>query len=159
MTTRITLEEFADVVTGIPELTEDAALRALRSAAMRAVAVVIACIDSASPHPAVNNGQLRQSVRWERLVDGALVVVDAPHAIFMEEGTRAHFPPLEPLIAWVIRKGFADSESEARNVAYTIARKIARNGIAPRRFFEKAMDIVRREIVPEEIRDELRQAS
>jgi hypothetical protein len=46
--------------------------------------------------------ELRDSVH----VEGARIIADAPHAAALEVGSRPHWPPLEPLIAWVKLRGF-----------------------------------------------------
>ncbi len=46
--------------------------------------------------------ELRDSVH----TIGTRVVADAPHAFWVEIGSRPHWPPLEPLIAWVKLRGF-----------------------------------------------------
>lgn len=46
--------------------------------------------------------ELRNSVH----VDGSKVIADAPHAVFVERGTRPHWPPLEPILRWVKLRGF-----------------------------------------------------
>lgn len=47
-------------------------------------------------------GELRASVH----ADGTIVVADGPHAAAVERGSRPHWMPLEPLIAWVKLRGF-----------------------------------------------------
>ncbi len=151
----LTLDQFVGKVDALPAELEQALIRALRSTAMRGVGVVVQEISEAEPHPAVNFGHLRQSVTWLRLPNGAEIIVDAPHAPFLEFGTRAHFPPLEPLILWAYRKGLADTEEEAEEVAFLVARKIAQTGIAPRHFFAKAMVRIERDVLPGEVEYEL----
>lgn len=46
-------------------------------------------------------GELRDGIRSEP----TRIVSDAPHAAAVELGSRPHFPPLEPLIAWVKLRG------------------------------------------------------
>src|ERR1700723_2746681 len=41
----------------------------------------------------------------EALEGHVRIVLDAPHACAVEEGSRPHTPPLEPLIAWVKLRG------------------------------------------------------
>lgn len=47
------------------------------------------------------HGELRESVH----VEGARIVVDAPHAAAVNNGSRPHMPPLAPLIEWVKLRG------------------------------------------------------
>ena len=46
-------------------------------------------------------GELRESVHRE----GTKIVIDAPHAAPVETGSRPHWMPLAPLIAWVRLRG------------------------------------------------------
>lgn len=68
--------------------------RALRSAARRGVTVV-------KEEVPVAFGEIRESVHAE----GSKVVVDAPHARPVNDGSRPHMPPLAPLIRWVKLRG------------------------------------------------------
>lgn len=134
----LTFAQFADLVEDLPKEVEDAVIRGLRSAALRGVGFVVEEIDRAEPYPAVNFGVLRQSTKRALLPKGAQVYNDAPHFPFMEYGTRPHFPPIAPLVVWATRK-FGVDEAEAEAIAWAVAKKIAREGIAPRGFFAKAM--------------------
>ena len=79
-------------------------------------------------------GILKQSVHVERLADGgAEVVVDAPHAGAIENGTRPHTPPLAPLLAWASRHF---DPKDAERVARAVQMQIANYGTGPR-FFVK----------------------
>ncbi len=150
---RLTLDQFADLLEDMPKEVETAVIRGLRSAALRGVGFVTEEIDGASPYPPVNFGQLRQSTKWAPLAKGAQVFNDAPHFPFMEYGTRPHMPPVAPLIVWATRK-FGVDEAEAEAIAWAVAKKIAREGIAPRGFFAKGMARMQA-IVPDEITHEL----
>lgn len=134
----LTLSQFADLLDGMPKEVEAAVIRGLRSAALRGVGFVVEEIDRAEPYPAVNFGTLRQSTHWAPLSKGAQVYNDAPHFPFMEYGTRPHFPPIAPLVVWATRK-FGVDEMEAEGIAWAVAKKISREGTAPRGFFRKAM--------------------
>jgi hypothetical protein len=164
----------------------EAAIRGLRSVALRAKGIVIEEIDAAEPYPAVDTGGMRQSVQVVLLPDGGEVVVDAPHAPIMENGARPFWPPLAPLIAWVERKGLVSRpkkldtrrgkqlqrlankqanvdrakayEKEVENVARLIQAKIAAHGIEPRHYFAKAMARVS-PMVPKAILDEMEKVS
>lgn len=91
------------------------------------------------------------------------VFSDAIHAIFMEQGTSPHFPPVEALIPWVRRKllrvkglqvkpgsskriagktvrSTAGQESLIRGIAFCIARKISQRGTSARPTFGPAYD-------------------
>ncbi len=120
------------------------------------VGVVVREIDQAKPYPAVNFGHLRQSVRYRPIPGGGEITIDAPHAVFMEEGTRPFWPPKWPLILWMVRKGLAEDEDEAEQFVFAIQRKIANEGIEPRFFFAKAMAEIEGRLVRTEIESELR---
>jgi len=53
------------------------------------------------------------------------------YAVFMEKGTRPHFPPLEAIAPWAHRHGIAP---------FLVARSIAKKGTKGRHFLEKAID-------------------
>lgn len=148
----LTLSQFADVLDDLPDELETAAIRGVRSAALRAVGFIVEEIDNGKPYPPVNTGALRQSIKWSPLPKGAAVFSDAPHFPFMEYGTRPHMPPVEPLVVWATRK-FQVGEKEARAIAWAVAIKISREGIEPRGFFAKGMararGIVEAEIIHE----------
>lgn len=65
----------------------------------------------------------------ERAGENVVGIVGTPlaYATPVELGTRPHFPPVEALLDWV-RIKFGVPESEARNIAFLIARKIASKG-------------------------------
>lgn len=46
-------------------------------------------------------GEIRESVHAE----GPVIVVDAPHAAAVNNGSRPHWAPLAPLVAWVKQRG------------------------------------------------------
>jgi hypothetical protein len=150
---RITLDQLPTLLRKLEPEMRAAIRRGLKSATLRAKHIVIEEIDKASPYPAVDTGGLRNSVKTD--LRGPAVIVDAPHAAPINNGTRPFWPPLAPLLTWVIRKGLADDEDDAEQIARAIQFKIAREGIAPRFFMEKAMARVRNDIIPAEIRAEL----
>lgn len=117
-----------------------------RKAALRLERYTVEEIDAAEPYPAVDTGELRRSVSTEFVPDGAIVTVDAPHAPMMEYGTRPFRPPVSILTEWAVRKGFASNEEEAKGIAFSVAKKIELNGIAPRRYFTKAWARMQRKL-------------
>lgn len=51
-------------------------------------------------------GELRDSLSWDDIEDGhSQVVADAPHAAAVEFGSRPHWAPIGPLVAWVKLRG------------------------------------------------------
>lgn len=58
------------------------------------------------------------------------------YAEFVEFGTRPHWPPVEPIRLWVLRKLGVPAE-EVPGVAFLVSRKIARVGTPAQRMFEQ----------------------
>jgi hypothetical protein len=144
--------EIAKKIRGRGEKIEQAAIRGMRSAALRGVGIVQAAISDTSPFPAEDTGRLKRSVHYVREDDGARVEVDAPHAPHIEYGTRPHTPPLEPLITWAVRK-FRVPEEEALKIARGVQKKIQKEGTEPRHYMKdsipKIEKVMMREIMAE----------
>lgn len=49
----------------------------------------------------VAHSELRDSIH----VEGRKIIADAPHAAAVDQGSRPHMPPIEPLIKWVKLRG------------------------------------------------------
>lgn len=63
---------------------------------------------------------------------GLRVVSTAPYSLAVELGSRPHFPPIAPILAWVIFKGFAGIGTQTpESIAYAIAHKISVEGTKP----------------------------
>ena len=62
------------------------------------------------------------------------------YGIFVEVGTRPHFPPPAAIEGWVRRRLGVTSDRQARELAFLIGRKIARAGTPGRFFFERALE-------------------
>ncbi len=60
-----------------------------------------------------------------------------PSATFLELGTKPHMPPIDALVPWV-KAVLGVDPKRARSVAFLVARKIARKGTKPKRYFELA---------------------
>ena len=121
-----------------------------------------------------SEGSLRKSISSETLnrsteaVLSYLVKVfgNVNYAVFVHEGTKPHFPPIEPIMRWVKNKGIGQQfyikskravatkrkpvktksgvseqkySSEVRSVAYAIAKSISRKGTRGKKFFELAL--------------------
>lgn len=50
-------------------------------------------------------GEIREGVEARSTENGAVIDSTAPHSAPVEEGSRPHMPPVEPLIAWVKLRG------------------------------------------------------
>ena len=77
------------------------------------------------------------ATRWRtvRTPGGVEVVNDSPVALFLEEGTRPHHPPLLPIVQWLARQervgipaSLSDADGDLAARAQGIARAIARRG-------------------------------
>lgn len=79
----------------------------------------------------------QRSIATREVRDGHEVVSDL-HMLVMDEGRRpgAAMPPVEPLERW----GWLALKQ--RGLGFVLARSIARKGIKPRRFFDKAVQRV-----------------
>lgn len=71
---------------------------------------------------------------------GVLGVVgsSAPVAVFLELGTKPHFPPIEPLLAWV-RDVLGKSGPAGEAAARGIQRKIGKKGTPAKPLFAQAL--------------------
>jgi hypothetical protein len=140
--------------------TEKQMKKALHRAAVRGIRRVTEEIDKLGNRKPVDRGIYRAA--WKALAtdDGAVLFNDSPHAGFIEQGTRPHMPPIEPLKAWVLRKfgptlrrefkaaGGAKvlgkpmkdyAETAAAALAFAIAKSIARKGTAPRYILQNSI--------------------
>lgn len=143
---------FADVV----ERSRVLAIHALQRAAYAFMAEAVRQIGEVKPYQPVDTGELRRGYRVTLQPDGASVENIAPHAAFMEFGTRPHWAPLAALEAWAERKlrgqirNRAARQSPARTFARAVQRKIAKHGTAARGFHaaasQKLPEIVEREL-------------
>lgn len=159
MAYKVTLDQFARRCERLGGELAEGARRGLRSAAYRLEGLVVEALaepGEGGRFPPQDTGELSRSVHTTPVDDGAVVSADAPHAAFIEFGTRPHRPPLQPLADWAYRKGLADTDEEALLVARRIAEAIARRGTRPRHFMARAVERLRRRgIVHREIRREL----
>lgn len=103
-------------------------------------------IDRARHADAVDTGRLINSFRVDPIPTGATLSNDAPHFLPIDQGRSPGEapPPIEPILEWVKRKQLVgkgraavnkngDLGNAALRVAYAVRRKIARDGIEPRR--------------------------
>ena len=154
MTTRtVSLAQFAKEMRELGPKLERTIVRGIQSTAHRMPEIVREELHRTSPSPAIATGELARSTKVDPTKDGAIVGMDAPHAAFIEEGTRPHFPPLQPLRDWA-RMKFGGSESEINQIAFLVARKISRDGIEPRHYFKASVDRVE-ELLGDEIKREI----
>ena len=64
-----------------------------------------------------------------------------PSALFIELGTRPHMPPVDARIPWV-RAALGVEPTREREVAWLVARKIAKHGTKAQKPFERAAQAV-----------------
>ena len=126
----------------------DAVERGLRRATELLRAAVSALAASPTGVPAASPlGELAASVRSE-VVDergnaSGHIFLAPPadqYGLFVEVGSRPHFPPPAALEGWVRRRLGITGEREAREIAFLIGRKISRLGTPGRLIFERALE-------------------
>ena len=61
------------------------------------------------------------------------------YGLFVEVGTRPHFPPPAALEGWVRQRLGVTNDRQARRIAFLIGRKIARRGTPGHFLFERAL--------------------
>ena len=95
----------------------------------------------------VDTGQYAAS--WDFTVDEKRAIIGnfAPHAPIIEIGARPFTPPIRPLLAWakrVLRSGSQppDYDSEVWALARGVQKKIAAEGMAPRKVLEKNLPMI-----------------
>lgn len=91
-------------------------------------------------------GELADSLDVQDSATGSAIIADAPHAAAVENGSRPHRPPLDPLIAWVRLRGLQGltvhghvrtdrwiqkrRNAPAKSVAQEIRTRLGRHGAA-----------------------------
>jgi hypothetical protein len=90
----------------------------------------------------VFTGQLRGGIGFELRGSTTLVIKStAPYSIFVEEGTRPHFPPVDAVAGWAKAHGI---------VPFVLARAISRRGTRKQPFLkpgvEKSMPAINAEL-------------
>jgi HK97 gp10 family phage protein len=107
--------------------------------------------DQARRNTPVDRGILRGAIATELLrgPDAGIlfrgrvfVGAQAPYGIFVEEGTRPHFPPVAPLEAWAKRK------FGRPGLGYAVARAIARRGTKGHHMLRNAFEAMRPKVEP-----------
>ena len=91
--------------------------------------------------PGIDTGALVQSIKNQKSKLTSIVYSDVKHSVFVEYGTRPHFPPIEAIRAWCIRRRIPVA------MAYPIARKIAKYGTRARPFFGNAFAVIRKRLM------------
>jgi hypothetical protein len=112
-----------------------AGINGVRKAGAKLIVLLEHHIRNNSPFPLVDRGRLVQSNVLVLTPDGCIVRNDAPYAAPLEYGARPFAPPIQPLIDWAARKGFADPKA----VAWAVRQTFKTKGMKPKRFFAKAL--------------------
>ncbi len=89
------------------------------------------------------SGMFGQSISSQpmEIVNGVIVGAvgsSLAYAVPLEEGSKPHMPPVQPLIPWV-KVRFGVKPAEAVSIAWRIARKIAKKGTPAAKVFAKAL--------------------
>lgn len=91
----------------------------------------------------VDRGNFKLAWESRPMIFGAQIRNGAPYAAFIERGTRPHWPPLAPILAWVMRKNQMDEE-DAYPIARAVQVKIARSGTKPRFIMKDILPKIKR---------------
>lgn len=135
MRRQVTIAHWAHIIGNAAPQIKRVGVLAMRQVAQQLVAKVV---NEIVVRGLPDTQALQKSVRWRATDGGGTVIVDAPHAPYIEYGTRPHRPPLQPLVEWAMRK-LGVTLTEARSIAWVIAEKQALYGTPPHRFFASAM--------------------
>lgn len=107
----LTLSNYGRSLKATDNKIKRAMIKGLRHAAVLSRNRVIVEIATTSPHPPVDTGEMSRVSSWPitPLLEGGKVAgwaLDAAtkQADFMEFGTKPHWPPFDPIHAWVLRK-------------------------------------------------------
>jgi hypothetical protein len=147
--TRIEQGELGAMLGQLPEALREAVERGLeRATELLRAAVTALAISPLGVRPGAALGEFAGSVRTAVRADDARrfsgeVFLGAPadrYGLFVELGTRPHFPPPAALEGWVRRRLGVTEGRQAREVAFLIARKIARAGTPGHLFFQRALE-------------------
>ena len=119
----------------------DALLSKIQKAQAKGIdETTIACVAKAKMEAPITYGDLRGSIQMRpatldlRGVVGHWGSFNLNYPIYVELGTRPHFPPVDMLKEWARRK-LGDE-----NLAFPVALKIAREGTKPNPFLMPAAD-------------------
>ncbi len=126
--------ELADYWRRSPDITRTVLMRAMTAADLSLQAKLMTDL----PQGAAGSGGgagLAASIKTEEraLADNVLglVYTDKPYAVYVELGTKPHYPPIQPLIDWVEQKLGLHEEDGGRGVAYAIQHTIGKRGTKP----------------------------
>ena len=172
-TRRYTLNDADKWLTVVSEDMRKAGMLGLYSAALRTVAYIQTdVIPNTKPHAPVDTHAYAAAWKARRTPHGANVENTSPYATIIEDGARPGFhvgrKMVDAIAEWVLRKGlqpngqgrdaggrFVKVTAEgARQIAWAIATKIARDGLPAKRVLARAEELIPR-FIREEVRREL----
>lgn len=156
--------ELAEAFKKAPEIVEKVGVRAI----IKATALLEREVKERTPFGVT--GLLRQSITAQKPyrsgVDNLIGVVSSPldYAVCVELGTKPHFPPIEPIKEWVLKKlGLPIVEVEP--VARAIAWKIKAHGTKGAKMFARAFEANKGQVerilsvVPAQVAREIKKAA
>lgn len=79
----------------------------------------------------VDTGHLRGKLRKKVYNDRAVIGTNVKYAIYVHEGTRPHWPPIEAITPWAKRHGIEP---------FLVARSIAKHGTRAQPFIKEAIN-------------------
>jgi len=136
----VQLNKFADVLREYPNLHIKQVKQGVASGLARSIPDLVA----ASP---VDTGLYASS--WDFTINEQEAILGnyAPHAAIIEEGARPFSPPIAPLLAWAKRVLGDGSQppnysEEVRSLAYGTQKKIAQEGMKPRKILENMLPTI-----------------
>jgi hypothetical protein len=112
---------------------QDGIKKALTDCGEHAIShVQVVAIPQAQPYPPVLFGNYRRSWKVLKRTEKSIEVgSDIPYAGVIEYGSRPHFPPMDAMILWSMRKFGLDAKA-AKQTAFAVSRAIANKGTKPR---------------------------
>ena len=138
--------DISAAMAGLPEALRGAVRRGLERANDLLERAVAAHAQTPFGSRAEGHGQLARSLTGAVSDDNGRQIGEVflgppadQYGIFVEVGTRPHFPPPAAIEAWVRRRLGVTSDREAQQVAFLIGRKISRRGTPGRFLFERAL--------------------
>lgn len=120
-------------ISSLTKRTREAIDRGLFKAVQASKVIAIQAIRNTKPHAPIDTGELVSSYVVKRRMGGWLLVNEAPHAGFMEHGTKPHTPPFGPIFRWAKRK----SRGTARQSQSKQRLRTRRQGVSKRATLSK----------------------
>ena len=91
----------------------------------------------------VDRGDLRKSITHavKTLPNGVRcnIGTNLEYAIYVHEGTKPHYPPVQPIREWVRRK-LKPAKEDLNRITYMVIQKIGKKGTDPNPFLKEVFD-------------------